>query len=478
MNIVDSILFHCQNDPEAPAICIPGVDLITYGRLEKAINNIVRRATSAGLLPGHVVALHVPDKAALHAVLVLGLARLGVITATVGARKLPASFKIDAILSDGPHVFPGIMTIPVDYSWVEGDGSPLPTPYAAKSSDVTRLILTSGTTGEAKAVAWTHDMILGRIMRYYSVFGNKLPSCSRIFCDMTLATSIGFTFFIYTLCKGGTFFMRGNNAENTFRALAFYKVDGMVAAPAGLAEFLGYYDQHHYQHVFDAIVTTGSLLSKPLADRVHGRMSSTVISAYGSAEMGIVACASTHRIGPTGGAVGYITPGMAVEVADESGRLCAAGEEGIIRIQGDYMANGYANDRESTGQFFRGGWFYPGDTGRLTEDRLLILTGRQNAVLNLGGEKVKPELIENTLASFEGGIAAGAFLVTNELGADEIWAAFESALAIDEDKLWQHCRKNLPDFFVPKKFIAVRKLPRNEMGKLDRKQLAKIAGLK
>jgi non-ribosomal peptide synthetase component E (peptide arylation enzyme) len=42
---------------------------------------------------------------------------------------------------------------------------------------------------------------------------------------------------------------------------------------------------------------------------------------------------------------------------------------------------------------------------------MLVVSGRQTAVLNVGGEKIAPEAIEEAIASFEGGISAAALIV-------------------------------------------------------------------
>ena len=474
MNIIDTILFHSRHDREALALCAPGVDLVTYERLEKSINNVSRRARAMGLAHGHVVALFLPQHLVIHAVLILGLARLGVITASVSTRKLPGSLHFDAILCDGPHPHANIKTIAFDPTWLMGDGKPPELDHVPREDDIARIILTSGTTGEPKAVGLSHRMILGRVLRYHALCGNKLPSGARLFCDVTLATSFGYTLFISTLLKGGAFFMRGNNAENTLRALGFYNVNAFVVAPGSLPELLGEYDKHHCQHAFDVILTGGSILSSGLAERVGSRMGSNMVAAYGSAETSLVASAPAYAIHDVPGAVGYVTPGMSVEIVDETDRPMPAGQSGLVRIRGDYMVPGYFNETQSSSRIFRDGWFYPGDIGSLTADGVLIISGRQTAVLNLGGEKIAPEAIEEVITGFDAAIAAGADLVTTKDEFDQICVAIESKKTIDIDRLREYCRKQLPAIFMPKRFITMDRLPRNTMGKLDRSELRRM----
>jgi acyl-CoA synthetase (AMP-forming)/AMP-acid ligase II len=105
---------------------------------------------------------------------------------------------------------------------------------------------------------------------------------------------------------------------------------------------------------------------------------------------------------------------------------------------------------------------------------MLIISGRQTAVLNLGGEKIAPESIEEVIAGFDAAIAAGAALVTTKDGFDQICVAIESKKPIDIDRLREHCRKQLPAIFMPKRFITMDRVPRNAMGKLDRAELRRM----
>jgi acyl-CoA synthetase (AMP-forming)/AMP-acid ligase II len=210
-----------------------------------------------------------------------------------------------------------------------------------------------------------------------------------------------------------------------------------------------------------------------LAERVGSRIGFNVVACYGSAEASLVANAPAQAIRGIAGAVGYVTPGMRVEIVDDSDRPVPPGESGIVRIRGDYMVNGYFNEAQSPSLIFRDGWFYPGDIGSLTADGMLIISGRQTAVLNLGGEKIAPEAIEEVIAACDA-MPAGAAVVTTKDGFDEIWVAIESEKPLDRERLHQYCHENLPARFVPKRFVTVPYLPRNAMGKLDRPQLRQM----
>lgn len=106
---------------------------------------------------------------------------------------------------------------------------------------------------------------------------------------------------------------------------------------------------------------------------------------------------------------------------------------------------------------------------------MLVITGRKKEVLNLGGDKVSPQLIEDAVAAFKGIREAGAFSVPNDVGVEEVWSFIVHGVALDKEALHKHCRERLSQTHVPVRFISVPSLPRNANGKLERRRLAAMA---
>jgi len=474
VNIVDPVLFQCRQSPAAPAICAPGtmLNVVSYGRLERFIHNIGRRALAHGLKRGDVVAVFIADPI-FHAALVLGLTALGIVTLTGRSVQIPTQFTIDAVISDGLQRFAaGHRVISADASWLAGDGLPVAPPVGTPD-DPCRIVLTSGTTGDAKGILLTHRMVQQRLALHQYAFGAVLPACTRIFCDLGLTTSLGFMFLMHALHRGGTLFLRGTDAGATMQAFGLYQVQAMVASPGGLAEFLGYYEQTpNFSWTFDVIVSGGSLLSHELARRVRARMCSNLVSAYGSTEASIVASALASVVAVTEGAVGYPLPGVLVETVGPHHEGLPAGQQGLLRIRTENAASGYHGSADVSA--FRNGWFYPGDIGTVMPDGLLVLAGRDTTILNLGGEKINPERIEQVLVSCPGVVEAGAFGVVNALGVEEVHAAIVASGVFDDAAARNQCARSLPAECLPARFFQVAALPRTSMGKLDRGRLRTV----
>lgn len=68
-------------------------------------------------------------------------------------------------------------------------------------------------------------------------------------------------------------------------------------------------------------------------------------------------------------------------------------------------------------------------------DNLLIISGRQNAVLNAGGGKMAAEKVEAALVSFKGVNEAAVCMATNKLGVEEVWAAIVCGEKIGSERL-------------------------------------------
>jgi acyl-coenzyme A synthetase/AMP-(fatty) acid ligase len=477
MNIVEPILFQARYHPGAPALCELGKQVVSYAVLRSQMNNVARRAIACGLKRGSIVALST-DQPLLEAVLILGLTQVGIIPVSVGTMP-PAELKIDAVIGTGKDPSaPAAQYLPLDNSWIAGDGAPVETTAdtRSESDEICRIVLTSGTTSDPKAVALTHKLVMARAARFEYLFGSRLSTLSRIYLSLSLASSLGYYFLPYLLGRGGTIFFRGASIENALRMFEVFRIEAMVSSPSAIAQLLAICDQNPSSEVhFDTIVSSGGLLPRSLVARIRPRLCSNLITAYGATETTISATALAHQIAHIEGAAGYVTPGARIEIVDEADQPVPTITEGIVRIASEVAVDSYVNDPIESAQVFRNGWFYPGDLGSLTSDNLLIIKGRQNNILNIGGEKIAAEKVEAALASFDGVRQAAAFVVTNDAGVQEVWVAVVCRKNIEAENLQAHCRPLLPPHFIPAHIMNLDALPVNAMGKVIRPRLNELA---
>ena len=481
MNIVEPILFQSRQNPPAAALCAPGTafNVISYARLARFIHNIGRRALATGIQPGHIVAIQVKDQI-FHAAIALALARMGVATLSVADLNLPAGLRVDSAITDASASIGNWTKLPLvlaDLGWAEGDGKPIDERFVSAGGDaIARIVLTSGSTGVPKAIAISHAALMRRYGRYLFAFGNSFAACSRFFSDMGLGQSAAFELLLYFLSRGGTFFLPGASPMDSLQTFDLYKVQGLFASPGALSGILKFYEANSaFRSGFEVILTAGSPLPKSLSERIRARLGSNLVVVYGTSETATVAAAPAHAVVDPPGAVGHVMPEVTVEIVDGSGRVLPAGQQGSLRIRSPTMVDGYLGDPEQTQASFRDGYFHPGDLGTLTQDGMLAISGRDREVLNLGGAKIRPQLVEDVLAAFAAVDQAAVVAMPNSLGIEELWALIVPRSPLDADALRAHCQQRLALLFCPARFVTIDQLPRNENGKIDRPRLSDLA---
>jgi acyl-coenzyme A synthetase/AMP-(fatty) acid ligase len=220
------------------------------------------------------------------------------------------------------------------------------------------------------------------------------------------------------------------------------------------------------------VITGGSTVSPLLAQDARKHLCENIIIMYGCSEAGMIAAARSHLIEHRPGAAGFIVPSIKVETIDASGRVLPPGMEGILRfhVPEHQAVRSYMNAAEPDTDSFRDGCFYPGDTGYTTEEGMLVITGRNSEVINMGGNKTSPERIEEILIKHEKIRDVAVFSVMNSYGVEEICAAVVGNGSVSEENLLEICRQQMKtvDF---NKIILVDEIPRNDMGKVMREKL-------
>ena len=165
------------------------------------------------------------------------------------------------------------------------------------------------------------------------------------------------------------------------------------------------------------------------------------------------------------GATGYVAPWAELEIVDVDDRPLPAGAEGLVRIRATCQGAPYPPERAAENASFRDGWFYPGDLGRYGDDGLLILTGRTSDVINVGGLKLAPEVIEEILRKHPAVADVAAFGDLGDGGIEEIFVALvPKAPAVDTQVIAWCAERNVP----VKRIFTIDELSKTSSGKIHR----------
>jgi acyl-CoA synthetase (AMP-forming)/AMP-acid ligase II len=204
------------------------------------------------------------------------------------------------------------------------------------------------------------------------------------------------------------------------------------------------------------------------------RFGAPVLEAYGLTEAAHQV--ASNPLSPRPHKPGTVGFGTAVEIAiiDETGSHLPANHPGEVVVRGPNVMRGYRNDPDATAATFIDGWLRTEDAGVLDEDGYLSLTGRIKELINRGGEKIAPSEIDNVLLEHPAVAEAAAFGVPDAKYGEEVWAAVVLKGDSDAKQLQAFCRTRLADFKVPKVIWITSALPKNETGKIERRDLAAL----
>jgi long-chain acyl-CoA synthetase len=223
-------------------------------------------------------------------------------------------------------------------------------------------------------------------------------------------------------------------------------------------------------------VSSGDVLPRRTYERFLERFGVPIRSLYGSTEAGSIAV----NTDPPGviqfGSLGPPLKNVAIRICDESGREVPDDESGQIWVKSPVLPpTGYDNQLELTAQVFRDGYYNTGDLGKKDARGYLVLTGRKQTFVDVGGHKVDVGEVEEVLQSHPRVREAAALGVEAPGLGTLLKAVVVTDAGCAEADLLAFCRERLAPFKVPRVLEFREALPRSPLGKVLRSELGGIA---
>ena len=206
------------------------------------------------------------------------------------------------------------------------------------------------------------------------------------------------------------------------------------------------------------------------------RTGHTILERYGMSETTMLT-SNPYRAGDgerRGGTVGFPLPGVQLRVRDEHGQPCAAGKIGGIEVRGPNVFAGYWRMPEKTKEEFTSdGWFRTGDVGRIDERGYVTIVGRSKDLIISGGYNVYPAEVEGFINEMPGVAESAVIGVPHPDFGEAVLAVVVArpGAALDGTALIAALKAQIAHFKVPKRVFVAAELPRNSMGKVQKKLL-------
>lgn len=148
---------------------------------------------------------------------------------------------------------------------------------------------------------------------------------------------------------------------------------------------------------------------------------------------------------------------------------------GRISLGGLTVAAGYRNP-VTPDPFTEPGWFRTDDVGAVDDAGALRVLGRADDAISTGGLTVFPDVVEAALATHPAVADCAVFGVADERFGQRVVAAIVvvpgSSVTLPE--LRSHTADTLPTTAAPRQVHIVDELPRRGIGKVDRRELARM----
>ena len=305
---------------------------------------------------------------------------------------------------------------------VDRDGAP-----TESTSEGGVILASSGTTGAPKVIALPIAQLLATatLVATHNQLGEKDRGLNPLPLWHVNAEVVGL---LATLVAGASLVLDDRFHRTGFWKIADdYEVTWINAVPAIISRLATLQGDERAPQRVRFIRSASAPLSPALADQFEAATEVPVIQSYGMTEAASQICANPlaglRKTGSVGVAVGVDVRVVPMAAGDELGET----RVGRIEIKGPTVIRSYESAAYAD-RFDADGWLRTGDLGYFDDDQYLFIVGRDDDVINRGGEKIYPLEIENVLAGIDG---VAAVAVIGE--ADDVFGQVPVAFVQPED---------------------------------------------
>jgi long-chain acyl-CoA synthetase len=325
---------------------------------------------------------------------------------------------------------------------------------------------TSGTTGEAKCVILSHRSVLERIEAANE--GLKLNNNDRVVWVLPMAYHFIVSIMLYVRYGVGIIVCNDFLAENILENIRQHNGTLLYASPMHI-RLLAAYPKEASISTLKRVVSTTTSISPAICNAFKSKYKLPVMQAFGIIEVGLPII-NTDRSEDHPEAVGYGLPAYEIEILDEELKPLPVGESGQLAIQGPGMFDGYLSPMTLRDDVLKNGWFLTGDYATRSKEGLIEIKGRKKVVINVSGNKVFPNEVEEVLNTYPGIVLSKVYGQTHALLGEVVIAdiVLENTSTFQEDELVQYSRQKLSSFKVPHQINIVDHIEMTGSGKIKR----------
>ena len=355
-----------------------------------------------------------------------------------------------------------------------------------KADDESVIILTSGTTGTAKAVLRTQSM-----MREYGLMlaiendNSHKPEVALTHCPFFHTACLSILVKMLALC--GTFVLVDKvDPEFIFSQIEQYHVTMMLMVPPLL--YMRLYESGLWKKCDTSTLReaqfTGGKCSMDYVHKIFTMFPNGKLRpSYGSTEI-CASCSAVlsreefERRPELCKTVGRINANCEMKLVDADGNEVPVGEVGEGLVRSPAVFRGYIKNDELNARVLEpDGWFHTEDLLRRDEEGFYYLVDRKKDMIKTGGENVYAQEVEDVLRNHPSIFDCALIGVEDARFGEAVAAAIvlNPGASLTDEELISYCRANLPSYKKPRYVAYVDELPHNVTGKIQKSVLRENA---
>lgn len=349
-------------------------------------------------------------------------------------------------------------------------------------TDISEILFTTGSTGVSKGCVHSYKAV-------YHIINNTINGVGMLEDDIVLIPlplhhSFALRVLRATLYLGATVVLQNGFtfAMELEKNINKYNVTGITVVSASL-ETIRSQMQDKFLMVMKKlryIECGASFLTGEQREYLVNNLPNTrIINTWGSTETGGCVFFDSSSIDINDEAflsLGRVPDGIEVAFFDEDNTIVSGdiNHPGRLAFKGNMCMSGYWGNAELTNKTIIGGWLLTGDRCYKDSQGYIYMMGRADELINVGGEKVAPCEIERVALDMMAVVSAACIGVADPKGiygqVPVLYVETNDESIKDKD-IRANLGKNLNNNHMPQEIHIIDAMPRNSIGKIDKKSL-------